>query len=236
MDKVIIGIVTKYDETQEGRPEGLIRNEIKNAIIANGGIAIGILPTFEELDFMPLGENNLDFSYLTPQNKKDLIQQIKLCDGIILQGGKTSNKYEAWIAKYTYDHDIPTLSICAGQNMAIRAVGGTTKKICNPEKHYQQNADYVHDIFIDKNSDFYKIVKTDKMKVNSRHIRTINDPTKYYRVAAVCDDGYYDVLEAVGKKFNLAVRFHPESLYHMDKKHNAIFQAFIKASKENKNK
>ena len=229
--KPIIGIISKYNETKDERYEALISDEIKNAIIDNGGIPIGILTTETKINFFRSEEKFDVEKTLTKKQQQDLIAQLNLCDGIILQGGLISLQYECWIAKYTYDHDIPTLGFCAGQNNMIRALGGTTKKIPNPEKHNQEWKEEVHDIYIDKNSQFYKIVKCEKMSVNSRHNKTIDNPTDKYKIAAVCDDGYPDVLEAPNKKFNMAIRFHPESLYKKYPKHNAIFKAFLSACK-----
>lgn len=230
--KPIIGIVSKHIEVENKRQDALIRDEVKNAVFDNGGIAIGILSPENEVNFVPNGKDNWP-EYLTQEEKEEIIAQIKLCDGIILQGGKDSDKYESWVAKYTFDNDIPTLGICAGQNAMIRGVGGTTKKVDNVEKHSQMWVDEVHPIFIDKNSKFFNIVKCEKMMVNSRHKKTIDNPTSNYKVAAVCDDGYYDVLEAPNKKFNIAVRFHPETLYKTHKKHNEIFRHFIESCKNN---
>lgn len=115
----------------------------------------------------------------------------------------------------------------------VRGVGGTTKNVENIEKHSQMWVDEVHPIFIDKNSKFYSIVRCEKMIVNSRHKKTIDNPTKHYKVVGVCDDGYFDVLEAPDKKFNIAVRFHPETLYKTHKEHNEIFKSFIEACKNN---
>lgn len=230
--KPIIGIVAKYKETKDDRYDALIRDEVKNAVIDNGGIAIGILSTETEINFTPVGGGDSWDEILTEEQKQDFITQIKMCDGVIIQGGRDSLKYESWIAKYTFDNDIPTLGICGGQNNMIRAVGGTTKKVENKAKHNQKWVDEVHDIYIDKNSKFYQIVKCEKMVVNSRHNKTIDDPTDNYVVAAKCDDGYSDVLEAPNKKFNIAVRFHPESLYKKYETHNAIFRAFIEACKK----
>lgn len=226
--KPIIGIVAKYRETKDDRYDALFRDEVKNAIIDNGGIAIGILPTGTAINFT---DGDVWEDILTEQQKQDFITQIKLCDGIIFQGGSHSLKYESWIAKYTFEHDIPTLGICAGQNNLVRAVGGTTKKVANPEKHNQKWVDEVHEIYVNKASKFFEIVKCEKMVVNSRHRNTIDNPTNHYVVAAVDDDGNPDVLEAPNKKFNFAIRFHPESLYKTHAKHNAIFKAFIDACK-----
>ena len=69
------------------------------------------------------------------EEKENLIAQLKLCDGVILQGGAETDNYEIVIAKYCYENDVPILGICAGQNNIARALGGTIYKIPNPEKH-----------------------------------------------------------------------------------------------------
>jgi len=68
------------------------------------------------------------------------------------------------------------------------------------------------------------------MEVNSRHKRTIKESPNLEQVA-FCEDNYPDVVEAKNKKFYVGVRFHPESLYKKDIKHNKIFEAFINACK-----
>ena len=230
--KPIIGIVSKYVRSNNTRENALIRDEVKNAIIENGGIAIGILSPQVDIKFFSCKDKEHFDDLLSEEEKKDFITQINMCDGIVLQGGVNSMKYESWIAKYTYDHDIPTLGICGGQNAMVRGVGGTIKRIDNVEKHNQKWVDEVHDVYINKNSKFYKIVKCEKMNVNSRHKKTIANPSEKYDLVGVCEDGYFDVIEAKNKRFNIGVRFHPESLYKKYETHNAIFKAFIDACKE----
>ncbi len=108
--------------------------------------------------------------------------------------------------------------------------GGTTYDIPNPEKHDRLGVDYVHSITIDENSKFYNIVKTKTMKVNSRHKRCVKDCPSL-DIVGVCEDGYPDVIESKDKKFYIGVRFHPESLYKKDEKHNLIFKEFIEVCK-----
>lgn len=221
--KPIIGIVSKhYANYKNVRVDTFVRDEVKQAVFDNGGIAIGILPSEDKLNYG--GDNWHD--NLSNIEKENLIAQIKLCDGIILQGGIETDTYEIIVAKYCYDNDIPILGICAGQNNIVRAVGGTTYAIKNPEKHNKPMDKYVHRIRIVENSQFYDIVKTKSMMVNSRHKRTIDSCPSLEKVA-FCEDGYPDVVEAKNKKFYIGVRFHPESLYKIDEKHNRIFKAFI---------
>ena len=229
MNKVIIGIVAKYRDgaEKEKRPDSRIRDEVKQAVFDNGAIAIGIISPNEEIQ--GAGDNWLEYNELI--DKENIINQIKLCDGIILQGGDANEAFEPFIAKYCYDNDIPCLGICAGQNSVVRGLGGTTYKISNPEKHYQSDKDYVHSIHIDTLSRFYDIVKAEEIMVNSRHKRTIDECPLLDKVG-FCEDGYADVVEAKNKKFYIGVRFHPESLYKIDKSMNNIFKCFIESCKK----
>lgn len=227
MDKPIIGIVSKHYATYNtNKIDTFIRDEVKQAIFDNGGIAIGILPT--EFNINYCADNWKDI--LSIEEKDNLIAQLKLCDGIILQGGSETDNYEIIIAKYCYDNDIPILGICAGQNNIVRALGGSTYKIPNPEKHDKSFDQYVHSIKIDENSKFYSIVKNKELMVNSRHKRTIQDCPMLDKVA-FCEDGYPDVVESKNKKFYIGIRFHPESLYNTDENMNNIFKSFIESCK-----
>lgn len=172
MNKPIIGVVSKHYATyKSNKIDTFIRDEVKQAIFDNGGVAIGILLT--ETDINYCGDDRKD--NLSIEEKENLIAQLKLCDGVILQGGAETDNYESVIAKYCYENDVPVLGICAGQNNIARALGGTTCKISNPEKHDKSFDEYVHSINIDKSSKFYDIVRTNKMQVNSRHKRTIKE-------------------------------------------------------------
>lgn len=227
MKKPIIGVVSKHLISNSIRPNTYIRDEIKQAIFDNDAIAIGILlPKDEILDVGDKWNNNLS------QNEyNNLISQINLCDGIVFQGGKVCDNYEMIIAKYCYENDIPTLGICCGQNVLVRALGGTTRKISNPEKHQQPTKEYVHNIKIDVSSKFYSIVNLEEISVNSRHTRTI-DKSPLLDQVAFCEDGYADVVESKDKKFYVGVRFHPESLYKKDETMNNIFKYFINVCKK----
>lgn len=82
MGKVLIGIIAKHYLKESKRPNVYIKNELKQAIFDNGAIAIGILPTREER--VKVGSAIKD--ELTETEKEELVYQLNLCDGIILQG------------------------------------------------------------------------------------------------------------------------------------------------------
>lgn len=229
MSKVIVGIVAKYRDGDEKQKivDSRIRNEIKQAVFDNGGIAIGIISPNDEIQ--PAGDDWMKYNDLI--DKENIIRQIKLCDGIILQGGNANEAYEPFIAKYCYDNDIPCLGICAGQNSIVRGLGGTTYKISNPEKHNQPSKEYVHSVHIDTSSKFYNIVKVAEIMVNSRHKRTVGNCLLLDKVG-FCEDGYADIVESKDKTFYIGVRFHPESLYKVDENMNNIFKKFIESCKK----
>ena len=229
MGKVIVGIVAKYRDGDEKQKivDSRIRNEIKQAVFDNGGIAIGIISPNDEIQ--PAGDDWMKYNDLI--DKENVIRQIKLCDGIILQGGNANEAYEPFIAKYCYDNDIPCLGICAGQNSIVRGLGGTTYKISNPEKHNQPSKKYVHSVHIDTSSKFYNIVKVAEIMVNSRHKRTVGNCLLLDKVG-FCEDGYADIVESKDKTFYVGVRFHPESLYKVDENMNNIFKKFIESCKK----
>lgn len=227
MSKVVIGIVGKHIKDDKIRTNTLIRDEVKQAIFDNGAIGIGILSPNDKILYTGDDWKNFEENI----EKKQIAEQIKLCDGIVLQGGITNEAFENWIAKYCYDNNIPCLGICAGQNSVVRGLGGTTYKIPNPEKHNKPNEDYVHNIHIDTTSRFYDIVKSEEIMVNSRHKRTIEDCPLLDKVG-YCEDGYADVVESKDKNFYVGVRFHPESLYKIDDNMNNIFKCFIEACKK----
>lgn len=230
MKQPIIGLVLRHFAKKRVRPNIYVKEEVKDAIFNNGGMVIGIMPPPSEIVVVNvLNEReiyeNLD-KLVSKKNRELIIKQLKMCDGIILQGGEVADVHELFIAKYCYENNIPLLGICEGQSNLLRGIGGTTRAVENPEKHNQSSVDYVHDIRIIKDSLFYKIIGKAKMKVNSRHHYTPCD-TAGLIVSAYDDDGNIEVVEAPGKVFYLGMRFHPESLHIIDENHNKIFEYFI---------
>ena len=68
-----------------------------------------------------------------------------------------------------YVLNLPVLGICAGQNNIVRALGGATYKIPNPEKHNRSSEQYVHTIKIDKNSKFFSFIGKEEILVYYYH-------------------------------------------------------------------
>ena len=181
----------------EGHDISYIYKDITDSIIKYGGILIPI--------------------YI--DDYETALNLIDKCDGIILQGGDNYTDKHLRIVNYLYDENIPTLGICLGMQMMGVLFNGSIGHIDN----HKSNLNYVHEVTINKKSLLYKIVKQDKIMVNSRH--------KDYLINTDLDIvGNSDVVEAIESKnrvFFLGVQWHPESMIAYDIVANKILEYFI---------
>jgi len=197
----IIGIITRASISDEGHKINLIYDDIKNCILNNGGIPVGIM----------LNENYKEI--------------INLCDGIIFQGGDDFEKYDLDSLKYIYNINKPVLGICLGMQLMGVLFDGQLINIDNHKKKLS----YAHNVIINKNSILYNIYKTNNIKVNSRHKQIIKN-TKL-KVAGISQDGYIEAIEDSNKKFFIGVQWHPENMVSYNKEQNNLFKYFIKQCK-----
>ncbi len=170
-----------------------------------------IIKKIEESNGIPIGINIL--------NKKD-IENIKLANGIILQGGDTYIEEEIEIVKYAYKKDIPILGICQGMQIMGIATCGELYKTKNHNKK-------THNIIIKNNTKIYEILKKNNIKVNSRHNYAIKNTT--LEISGKSNDNTIEIIEDKTKKFFIGIQWHPESLNNNDSK--KIFDYFINKSK-----
>ena len=105
--KPIIGIVGRTNKAEHNKYRIIINDNHRRAVITCGGIPISILPTQNiEYEKMDNGKTNQP---LCEEEQNDIIRVIKMCDGVIMQGGYYSFYYDEFIAKYCLENDIPIL-------------------------------------------------------------------------------------------------------------------------------
>ena len=229
--KPVIGIISKPNLfcDIELFSQQVIYDGVRNAILHNNGLAIGILPTKITNQFCTSDEV-IDGTYFNETELNDLYTLINKCDGIIIQGGLSSDDYEIKAAKYAIDNDIPVLGICAGFNNIIRAMGGRVFCMENTI-HNTEDGSLVHENIIKEDTLLYDILKTNKVSVNSIHTMFANnEDIKDLDISAYSSDGYVEAVELKNKKFCLGVKWHPEFMLN-DEKMNHIFKYFIDVCK-----
>lgn len=228
MTKPVIGIVGKHMKLEKyprpDRPYALMYDEVKQAVIDHGAVPIGILSPSREIQ----RHTDRTQDYLTKEELALLDAQLALCDGLFFQGGSYITDFEYTLARIAYERDIPTLGVCCGQTVIAEAFGAEIVDV-DPEVHQRDDDRYAHGMTVTPGTKFAEIVRVPKMEVNSRHHRAVVS-CPVLRAGALDQDGYIEVLEAPEKKFYLATRFHPESLYGVDPVVDKIFQAFVEAA------
>ena len=164
--------------------------------------------------------------FLIPLNTDDnndyenIIEMIKLADGVLIPGGKKGGSMEYDIIKYLYDNDIPTLGICYGMENMGKIFNGLKIKVDN---HMMPNKKYVHKIKIKTDSLLYKIIDKKEIMVNSRHNNVVLNTG--ITISAYSDDELPEAFEDKTKRCFIGVQWHPESI--MDDNNKKIFDYFI---------
>ena len=230
-NKPIIGVISKPYFFCENELFSLqyVYDGVRNAILKNGGLVIGILPTKATNKFC-MSDDKINDNNFSDLELEDLYSLIDKCDGIIIQGGLSSDNYEIKACKYAIDKDIPILGICAGFNNIIRSMDGSVFQIEN-SIHNNETGAIVHKNIIKENTLLYDILKAKEVDVNSIHSMFAKEENiKNLEISAYSDDGYVEAVELKNKKFVLGVKWHPE-LMTDDEKMNSIFKRFVESCK-----
>lgn len=247
---VIIGIVMKPFLTSQIKSslwkDLYVKQDFADILSKHDATCIGIIPQGISLD--RTNGNNIELSdevELTDSEKNCLLSQIKLCDGLILQGGLSSHNYEVFIAQYAIKHNIPILGICAGFNNISRAIGIEVEYDRElSKKHDIYSSESCHPIIIQDNANVLLLEElSDKIiSVNSIHSMTLHKSVIYLNkqinVEAISIDSENEVFQketieafsVKNTKFCLAIKWHPELLPN-DEITNIIFKKFIGACK-----
>ena len=163
--KPIIGIIARPVMTMEKNFVYAAYEKIRLKIIEGGGIPIAIMPT----DLKTYSLDLEDKEELEEYAKEDLKKVLDLCDGFILQGGSKWYKYDEFILSYLIEKDIPTLAICLSMQLLVFLDTKENPLLVNDKKHQEKDLKYAHALKIFKDTLLYKILKKEKIKVNSRH-------------------------------------------------------------------
>ena len=223
--KPIIGILTRPYIRDNGVKVDAVTNMNRRAILKNGGIPIGLLPT-QDLNYIELKRE--DTPLMSEEEKNDIIKQLDLCDGVLLQGGNRWYEYDEFVMNYIIEKNIPCLAIC--MSMQLLSFTDLKKEGYNYENREVQNhksdEEYKHTINIKDDSVLYKILGKNVIPVNSSHKYAITKTSKA-KFIATAPDGVIEAIEYPGR-FILGLQWHPEKLIDVDNDANEIFKYFIK--------
>jgi putative glutamine amidotransferase len=109
--------------------------------------------------------------------------------------------------------------------------GGTLTQHLHPPQRHQRTGGRrdqpVHQVSIEPGTLLAQIAGTNTWQVNSRHHQAVKKLARNLRVSAVdAQDGTIEAIEHPGKRFVLAVQWHPEDQALVDRGQLEIFRSF----------
>jgi putative glutamine amidotransferase len=138
---------------------------------------------------------------------------------------------EASVLEGALAQDLPILAICRGLQILNVSQGGTLIQHVTPlHRHERSDVSHelpVHPVTIQPDTLLSTIAGTNTWQVNSRHHQAVRTVARNLRVAAFDpEDGIIEALEHPGRRFVLAVQWHPEDQAGIDPGQLKIFQSF----------
>jgi len=225
MRKPIIGIIGRYNFSESKDDIIRVGDTYRRAVIMSGGIPVMILPT-QDLTYSL--DKNVEIPKMNSEEKQDFIQQLEMCDGIIVPGGSRIFEYDKLACEYALEKNIPLLGICLG----MQTMGAVD---CEPEKvvrlidngvNHKSTDKFVHDVCVKEDSKLYSLVKNNKFKVNSIHKCNVT-ATNNADIVAYSEDKIIEAIEFKNKKFAIGLQWHPEKIMDESVEARRLFEAFI---------
>ena len=132
------------------------------------------------------------------------------------------DRIECALLRDALARDIPVFAICRGLQLLNAALGG--KLTQHVDGHSLRKVRDAHEVAIAPGSRLACILGAGPYSVNSRHHQCARIAAPGLVVSAVAPDGVIEALELPGKRFVLAVQWHPEA--RMDGPDAKLLQAF----------
>lgn len=229
MNKPLIGVTPQWNAE---RKVVRILPEYLDAISAAGGIPV-VLPLFAEPDAIQQLAGSFDGFLFTggPDVSPELYGE---SDSGLCVVSPVRDAMETILLKAVLKEDKPVFGICRGIQLINAALGGTlwqdipsehpSEIIHRQEKPYDNT---VHTVALQ--GKLKELLGKETIRVNSRHHQAVRILAPKLSTAAISQDGLIEAVEMPGKRFFLAVQWHPENLYSKDGDAFLLFESFVNA-------
>jgi gamma-glutamyl-gamma-aminobutyrate hydrolase PuuD len=176
------------------------------------------------------------------------------CSGLLLTGGtdvdpglygesaapetdspdKERDAVEAALIDEALARDVPVLAICRGMQILNVHLGGSLiQHLPSAVRHVRRTPDRglpAHRVIIEPGTMLASIAHKESWEVNSRHHQAVGRLGNGLRVCAKdAEDGTVEGIELPGRRYVLAVQWHPENQQADDPEQRKLFQSFAAA-------
>ncbi|NIP37953.1 MAG: gamma-glutamyl-gamma-aminobutyrate hydrolase family protein [Candidatus Dadabacteria bacterium] len=224
--KPVIGITTDYKDKYYG-----IEKTYSTAIARHGGLpvlipSLGSKRTLRELisnieGLLIPGSRDMDPKHYNQKPHKKLNPMSRQ---------RTASEFI--ILEQSLKNDIPVFGICGGMQFINVFFGGTLyqdiQSLLPDASSHEKGAEHIVNIF--SGTYLKKIIRKNKLKVNSYHHQAINKVSKDLTISARSDDNIVEAIESEDGAL-VAVQWHPE--LENSKASASLFECFINKSAEN---
>jgi len=177
--------------------------------------------------------------------------KIGQCRGLLLTGGtdvdpslygesaapetdvpdKERDAVEGALIDEALARDVPVLAICRGMQILNVHLGGSLiQHLPTAERHVRRTPDRglpAHSVVIEPGTMLASIAHKESWEVNSRHHQAVARLGKGLRICAKdAEDGTIEGIELPGRRYVLAVQWHPENQQANDSEQHKLFTSF----------
>lgn len=210
-------------------------------------------------DYFRAVENAGGIPVLLPflKTESDALAVLERIDGLLLSGGSDvdpqlygeqphpkngavtpeRDETEILLTRAALGRDLPVFGICRGHQVLAVAAGGTLyqdipAQVPTAFKHAQEGPRWFasHKVTARPGTRLAALLGTE-FPVNSYHHQAVKYVPAGWTASAVAADGINEALEHPGYKFALSVQWHPENFTARDYNFDALFRAFVDASR-----
>lgn len=142
------------------------------------------------------------------------------------------DRLEVGLVREALSRDIPVLAICRGIQVLNVALGGTLVQHLDSgllSVHRQRGVDHAHEVVVEPGNEVAVIMGAGVHTVNSRHHQALDRVADGLKVVGrSAEDGIIEAAVLEGKRWVVAVQWHPEDRvqYAGDR---ALFEQFARA-------
>jgi len=218
MKNPIIGITLDYENNggYSKFPWYAIRENYLNCLHKFGAIPI---PLFHQSSLNDYFLKTLDGLVITGGNFDiDPALYSETTDGSRNIKNKRTN-FEIEIFKKFLQGSKPILGICGGEQLMNVATGGDLIQDINSSINTNINHEQInprnevsHEVKITKNSKLFKIIQSDKIKVNSAHHQSVKNTGENFIASAFASDNVVEAIEHTKHSWCIGLQWHPEFL------------------------